>query len=208
MRLGDRGAAMLETALITPVFFALIFGIIEFGLVYRDTLTAADAAGSGARMGAILGPRPTPTNVSADFEIIRAVRQSLGAIPVEWVDRIVVFKAQGPGAGSPTSQITNECKNGVSVPGLCNVYDPGNAFLAIQSSDNNAAFFECPSGRACPWAPYTRKNGPTVFDIEYLGVWIRIQRPGLTGLFAKEFTIEQASVVRLEPSDLELGGLG
>jgi TadE-like protein len=198
----DSGAALLETMLVAPVFFALILGLMEFGLVYRDTLTTSDAVANGARTGAVIGPRLTESGVNADFEIIRQVRNSLGSIPVEWVDRIVVFKADGPGAGSAAAQVPNACKTGGSVTDVCNVYDPANAFLAVDTGDN-AFFSNCPSGRACSWRPASRRNGPTAADIDYIGVWIRLDRPYITGMFGDQFTIEQSYVVRLEPGMLD-----
>jgi hypothetical protein len=199
---GESGAALLETLLVAPVFFMLVLGIMEFGLVYRDVLTTADAAANGARTGAVIGPRTTDSGVSADFEIIRQVRNSLGSIPVEWIDRIVIYKASGPGAGSAADQVPNACKTGGSVNGVCNVYDPANAFLAVDTG-NNEFFADCPTGRACPWRPASRRNGPTTSEIDYIGVWIRLDRPYVTGLFGDDFTVEQAYVVRLEPGMLE-----
>lgn len=201
-REGDRGAALLETLLVAPLFFMLILGVLEFGLVYRDVLTTSDAVSNGARTGAVIGPRLTASGVNADFEVIRQVRNSLGSIPVEWVDRIVIFKASGPGAGGAAAQVPNACKTGGSVAGVCNVYDPANAFLAVDTG-NNAFFANCPSGRSCAWRPASRRNGPTSAEIDYLGVWIRLDRPYVTGLFGDQFTIEQAYIVRLEPGMLE-----
>lgn len=198
----ERGAALLETLLVAPVVMALLLGIFEFGLIYRDVLTTADAVANGARSGAVIGPRTTDSGVSADFEIIRQVRNSLGNVPVEWIDRIVVFKAAGPGAGSPSSQVPHACKTGGSVANVCNVYDPANAFLAVDTG-NNDFFANCPSGRACSWRPASRRNGPTAAAIDYLGVYVRLERPYVSGLFGDTFTIEQAYIVRLEPGMLD-----
>lgn len=197
----DGGAALIESLLIAPVLFALLFGIFEFGLVYRDVLTSSDAAANGARRGAVIGPRVPASGVNADFEIIREVRNGLGSMPVESINRIVVYRASPPGAGSPESQVPQACKTGGSVAGLCNVYDPANAFLAVDIGDND--FFSCPGGAACAWEPTSRSNGPTPSDVDYLGVYIRIDRPYVTGLFGDEFSFERAAVVRLEAGRFE-----
>lgn len=197
----DRGAALLETMLVAPVFLVIVLGIFEFGLVYRDVLTASDAVANGARSGAVIGPRTPESGVSADFEIIRQVRNSMGTVPVESIDRIVIFKGTGPGAGSALSQVPSACKTGGSVTNVCNVYDPANAFLAVDTGNND--YFACPSGRACSWRPASRRNGPTAAEIDYLGVYIRMERPYVSGLFGDVFTIEQAFIVRLEPGMLE-----
>src|SRR5690606_5180492 len=57
---GDRGAALMEAMLVAPVLFAVLLGILEFGLIYRDALTTSSAVNDVARMGAVIGPRPVP----------------------------------------------------------------------------------------------------------------------------------------------------
>jgi len=47
----EAGATMVEAAFITPVFFLLIFGVIEVGGAYRDKLTVSNAVTAGARTG-------------------------------------------------------------------------------------------------------------------------------------------------------------
>lgn len=201
-RSGDeRGAALMETILVTPLFFALVLGIFEFGLIYRDVLSASDATANAARRGAVIGPRIPDSGVNADFEIIREVRNSLGSISIDSIERIVVFQGSGPGAGSPEAQVPDQCKTGDSVSGVCNVYDPANAFLAVDTGDDS--YFACPGGRSCAWEPVTRSNGPTPSDVDYLGVWMRVSRPYVSGLFGDTFTFEQAFVARLEAGKFE-----
>jgi Flp pilus assembly protein TadG len=45
----DRGATILETALVLPILFAVIFGILEFGRAYNIYQTVTNAAREGAR---------------------------------------------------------------------------------------------------------------------------------------------------------------
>lgn len=192
----EGGAALLETALVAPVFFLFVLGIFEFGLIYRDVLTVSDAAANGARRGAVLGPRIPASGVTGDFEIIREIRNGLGSIDVESIDRIVIFRAGPPGAGGAQAQVPNTCKTGDSVEGLCNVYDPANAFLAVDIGENE--YFACPGGRSCAWPSEDRSDGPTPSDVDYLGVWIKLSRPYVSGFFGDVFDFESASVVRLE----------
>ena len=49
----DDGATLVEFAFVAPIFFLIIFGILEFGLVYRDLLTTQDAVNDAARAAAI-----------------------------------------------------------------------------------------------------------------------------------------------------------
>jgi hypothetical protein len=45
----DRGATILEMALVLPILFAVLFGILEFGRAYNIFQTVTNAAREGAR---------------------------------------------------------------------------------------------------------------------------------------------------------------
>ena len=49
----DRGASALEFALVVPVLLVLIFGMIEFGLVFQAQLALTHAAREGARLASV-----------------------------------------------------------------------------------------------------------------------------------------------------------
>lgn len=49
----DRGASALEFALVIPVLLLLLFGIIEFGVIFQNQLALTHAAREGARMAAV-----------------------------------------------------------------------------------------------------------------------------------------------------------
>ena len=217
----DRGAVIVETALVAPLFFLLVFGIIEFGLVFRDYTTATAAVSDAARLGAIIGPgtvgraadapsaagppaSPAPdVQVNADYEIIRSVRDGLAGLSSTSLRNIIIFKGTAA-AGDPTLQIPAQCLAGTAVAGRCNVYDPTEAFGAVASGDPD--FFDCvvtPASPACTWDPRTRNAGPDPADIDYLGVYVAVDRPGPTGLFQDRYAITEAAVVRLEPGKVE-----
>ena len=202
---GDRGTALIEAAVLGTVLFVILLGIIEIGYMYRDYQIVSDSVSDGSRIGAVLGPTPADDGSSPDFQIIRALRDATGSMPASWVTRIVVFKGQKPsGSGglSPEAQVPASCKNGVPVAGQCNVYNDANAaFAAVESGDN--AYFDCPgSAVSCSWPSSSRKDGPTVDVIEYVGVWVQVQRPYLTKMFGATLTLESAAVTRIE-----VGGL-
>ncbi|WP_338145193.1 TadE family protein [Cryobacterium mannosilyticum] len=50
---GERGAAAIEFALILPILVILVFGVIEFGLVFNAQISITNAAREGARYMAI-----------------------------------------------------------------------------------------------------------------------------------------------------------
>jgi hypothetical protein len=50
-----RGAVVVELAILSPLLFALLFGIIEFGWLFTAQHTMVNAARDGARLGALQG---------------------------------------------------------------------------------------------------------------------------------------------------------
>jgi Flp pilus assembly protein TadG len=62
---GDGGAALVEFAIIVPVLFVLIFGIIEFGWAFFQQLDVRHGAREGARLAAVnykTTASPTPAD--------------------------------------------------------------------------------------------------------------------------------------------------
>ena len=194
----DRGVTLIEMSLVALIVFTFFLVIFEFGLLFRDNLTATDAAADATRIGAIVGPDVASDGSTADYAIARAVRQGLASLDDSDVQYIVVFKASG-GGGAALNQVPLACRNGTSIAGICNAYTANAAFNAVEAG--NAAYFTCAGANtaACKWNPETRKDGPTSSQVETLGVYVKIVRPGYTGLFAKSWTIERASISRLEP---------
>ncbi len=93
-RPAPRGQAMVEFALVAPLFFALIFGLIEFSLIGLSISSYNLAADAGASIGSILG-RTDPT---VDQQIVAAVRSHTSGIAPAQPLMIEVFKADVTGA--------------------------------------------------------------------------------------------------------------
>ena len=61
-----KGAAAVEFAIIAPLLFTIIFGIIEFGLLFFDKQVITNASREGARYGILWNPtRPTDAEITA-----------------------------------------------------------------------------------------------------------------------------------------------
>ena len=52
----DRGQAIVELAITIPLFFILVFGIVDFGLALKDYITLTNSAREGARFGIVCNP--------------------------------------------------------------------------------------------------------------------------------------------------------
>lgn len=193
---------LVESAIVAPAFFLLIFGVLEAGLAYRDYVTASDAVHEAARIGAIVGPDLLGDGSNADFRVLSSLRDDLSGLNSGNIERVVVFRAAPAVAGPPDAQVPSLCKDGTAIAGVCNVYDPVTAFEAVFNAD--AAFFVCTDGTqdSCDWDPAGRDNGPDPSSIEYIGVWLKVNRPSLTSLFGDRWEISQAAILRLEPGSV------
>jgi Flp pilus assembly protein TadG len=49
----ERGQSMTEFAIVLPLLCLLLFGIIQFGILYNNYVTVTDAARAGARKAAV-----------------------------------------------------------------------------------------------------------------------------------------------------------
>jgi Flp pilus assembly protein TadG len=82
---GERGQALVEFALIVPIFLLLVFAIVDFGMGFHAWITVTNAAREGARIGA----------VGADSATIETkVRDSTASLDDSRVS-VVVTNAQG-----------------------------------------------------------------------------------------------------------------
>jgi Flp pilus assembly pilin Flp len=49
----ERGQTMVEFALVIPVLLVVLFGVIQFGVLYNNYVTLTDATRAGARKAAV-----------------------------------------------------------------------------------------------------------------------------------------------------------
>ncbi len=179
---GERGAVIVEIALVLPLLLMLGFGISDMGLAWRDKVTVETAARAGARTGANLGNNPL-----TDYNVLKTTLSGMSGIPQSNVDEVVVFNADSSGTVPAT------CKAGTSVSGLCNVYLPATFNLASTS-------FGCNGGPDTSWCPTNRVVSQAA-GTDYLGVYVRAHRTSLTKLITGgQFTLSATAVFRLDPS--------
>lgn len=180
----SRGAAVLEAAFITPVFFMLVFGIVEIGMAMNDYLALSNSVRAGARTGSASG-----NDLTADWNIIQAIQREGSALPKNQIKMIVVYKASSFGA-KPTVQ----CQGGTPVANVCNTYTPAD-FTAPKAQ------WGCYAGYTLDryWCPLDRKVSLSGTGTDYIGVWMKIEHPWVTKMFGNVKTLTDSSVIRLEP---------
>lgn len=180
----NRGVAVVEAAFVTPIFFALVLGVIELGLIMNNYLGLAHSVRAGARVASASG-----NEIFADYGIMASVKREAAALGDDQIQLVVVYKAEAFGS-APTAT----CQGGTSVVGVCNVYTP--ADLALPKED-----WGCRPDRNIDryWCPTTRKVTLTGDGTEFVGVWMKIEHDWVTKLFGSTTTLTDSSVIRLEP---------
>jgi len=98
----ERGASMVEFALVLPILCIFIFGAIDFGRALKVYNNLAAAARDGARYGAAQDPPLDPAIIArAQTTFQSAMGMTLPA------SKLQVFKDVNPGAGFVEVRINN-----------------------------------------------------------------------------------------------------
>lgn len=50
---GERGQTLVEFVLVAPVLFMILFGIVQFGIAFKDSMVVTDSVRAGARKAAV-----------------------------------------------------------------------------------------------------------------------------------------------------------
>lgn len=172
-----RGQAMVEFALVAPLFFTLIFGLIEFSLIGVSISSFNLAADEGARIGSYLGR----TDPMVDQDIFSAVASHTSGVVVAHVLKIEIFKADA--TGQPVTVGGNIIEN---------VYDM------------NGNLISRPCDPGCDWPATSRID--QLLSADYLGVRITYQYTYLTGFISggnASLVLTASSVQRIEPQDYQ-----
>jgi Flp pilus assembly protein TadG len=92
----EKGAAMVEFAIVLPLLLTLIFGIIEFGLLLYNKAVITNASREGARAGIVFSDYSNPISVS----------KAQTAVTKYISDNLISF-----GSDTPTVAITGTCSS-------------------------------------------------------------------------------------------------
>lgn len=60
----ERGQTMAEFAIVLPILAVLLFGVIQFGIVFNNYVTLTDAVRAGARAAAVSRQASDPTGTA------------------------------------------------------------------------------------------------------------------------------------------------
>ncbi len=188
----ERGAAMVEMAIVTPLLVLLVFSILEYGLLFHEKLTIASAASSAARTGATMG-----TRAEADFAILQALEAGL----YDQVDAAVIIKADIFKANTVTGAKT----------GAVNTYsyiatNVGCKWSPCPDPALGSPTYGVPSGWGDPAGRDTQLD-PGGGGLDVLGVEITYHHSAITGFIPGiERDLSERALVRLEPDTFGAAG--
>jgi TadE-like protein len=123
-RARERGAVVVEAAIITPLFFSLIMAIVEFGPLFFQLGSVKNAVSEGVRLASIDGSAGT-----ADYDTIQSMRETLKNVGSS-LDYVIVYKAKN--ISEPPPDICKQQadlpanRNATSATQAVGVFDAGN----------------------------------------------------------------------------------
>lgn len=98
----SRAQSLVEFALISPLLFAIIFGIIEFGWLFNNHMSIHYATREGARVGAVAAQ-----DSNADTQIQTVIHEATAQLVYHDPMHLSIYKAETDGlCGSPCIEDT------------------------------------------------------------------------------------------------------
>ncbi|MGZ4736627.1 MAG: TadE/TadG family type IV pilus assembly protein [Acidimicrobiia bacterium] len=171
----ERGAALVEFALVLPLLVALTFGIVEFSSAYHDSSLTADATRAGGRVGSAQATSPNYAS-----SVVDAVNAALSTVPANAPQELWIYKANSkgyPGSGTDFSTCGSNCIK----------YTWNQASRAFNAANSQGGGWPASSHQVCK-EPF-----------DEIGVYLKLNHNFVTRLFGASVTLTDHSVFRFEP---------
>jgi Flp pilus assembly protein TadG len=178
----ERGATMVEAAIVLPVVMLIVFGIIEFGLAFKDALTVSSAVRAGARTASA-----EPRQATFNDDTAKAVERAVSALPNGAVEQLWVYKADGNG---------NPVDGGGSAFTSCNT-------CAVYTWDTVTSKFVRQAGP--DWNPSTHNACVGDASHDAVGIYLKVNHDFVTGFFGQRIKLVDHAVMNLEPVPVSQG---
>jgi Flp pilus assembly protein TadG len=183
----ERGATLIEFALVVPFLLLMAFGTAEMGMAWVANNRVEGSVATAARIGASSG-----SLAEADWSILQSLQSSLPEDQLDNLDRVVVFRSTTANGQVPAGCVKAVgSTNQVGVNASCNTYTGATVRSATGTMPNPWAPDDF-------WAPATR-NDQLADPPDYIGVWVRTRNDAITGTFFDDLTITKVSVYRIQP---------
>lgn len=183
----QRGASLLEFALVAPILLLILFGVGEFGLAWISANRLEGAVSAAARVASSQG-----STADADRAVLLQLQASLPEELLNNVTRVVIYESDATGymhpnctSGAATSQ--------TGVSGRCNRYNGAtlrNPNLATMSLSTPMGF----------WPPADRDDELSGSPPDFIGVYVETRHDDFSGTFWSDgFVLERSSIYRIQP---------
>ena len=191
----ERGAVVVEAALVTPLLLVLLLGIMEMSMLMRDVVSVSSSARVGARMASTAAgagpgtckagdPVCTPQKAPKVAQMAADAIQTAGsAMPKDSIDYILVYQANSDGYPVPTGNKTLDVCSTNCVKYVWD--DPTDKFQYAGGSWDSKSINAC-------------LNDPGLMSV---GVAVRAHHDWVTGFFGKGVNLSERTVMQFEPLD-------
>jgi Flp pilus assembly protein TadG len=197
----ERGATLVEFALVAMFLLVLVAGTFDYGFAWRSGLAVNEGARAGARVGSSQG-----IGRGADYYALNSVKSALTASgAIDQVTKVVVFKSTTTDGVVPST-----CTAAVPT-GTCNVLT-GAQLKALTVSSYDLTISSdpavAPTGTGClksnaaqrvGWCPSARSNSQES-GADYYGVYVELSYPRKFSVLGGNITVTRTAVMRLEPT--------
>jgi hypothetical protein len=193
----ERGATIVEFALVGLLFFSLLFVVVELGLAFRAKLIVDDGVQSAARVGAAVG-----NGLDVDLNILNELISDVQSLPnngVGVISHVEVYK--------------------VNSNGTPNLSELNRYFYTWTADPTDCDWTPCPEGSAgyngWTWRPDER--GVAVGALDEIGVKVYFAHNFITGFLPSDSPTcdtpagnpancwTEDTILRLEPLQFSTG---
>ncbi|MDP9484086.1 MAG: pilus assembly protein [Chloroflexota bacterium] len=187
------GQSLVEFALVFPIFFVLLMGLIEFGLVFNALLSVNFATRDSSLIAAEAG-----NGVGADCVILKKIEDSIGAPSnKQQITQVEIYKANKTGLAQG-GRINLYVRSGSKT---CTLPD-ATTLTVPYSLSGSAGYVEaqrCNVVNGCPTFPGSPNGVDTIgVKITYHYTWFT-PMGSFIGLGISDYYMNEANAMRMEP---------
>lgn len=130
----ERGASAVEFAILLPVLLVLVFGIIDYGIFFFDSIGLKQGSREAARQAVVLRVDATACSAAVSYDNIACTARTSSTN--------ILGRTNGAVSGGGPAQVKVYMRLQTSAPNPTNTWKQGNQFiLCAQVSEKSATGF-------------------------------------------------------------------
>lgn len=184
----ERGATLIEAAIVLPILLLVVIAIMELGLAFKDFLTVSYLSREGARIGALAGD-----DTGADCAILTGLGEIISSGDLDRVQEIQIYKAD-PNTGAQGANYNRAVYDDTGDPLQCTSPTggaPGDGWDITYVGSGYA-----PTSRGVAVSATTGGS-----NLDIIGVRVILNRSWITGFgpFQGSMSVDESTITRMEP---------